>query len=148
GALVRAAGRRRQRCFSEPQPISDPRPRVSRLSLYIRLAASSSPPDVSPHSAPMRWRCLRAESTIGPPVDSIWGQTLKSPSNWAGNCSGTPVWSDQSGDVAEQADAKVSKTFEINSRVGSIPTIPIDSASGFAQRNDGGYRLRARPPER
>ena len=27
--------------------------------------------------------------------------------------------------MAEQADAKVSKTFEINSRVGSIPTIPI-----------------------
>lgn len=29
------------------------------------------------------------------------------------------------GDVAELADAKVSKTFEITSRVGSIPTIPI-----------------------
>lgn len=28
------------------------------------------------------------------------------------------------GDVAELADAKVSKTFEITSRVGSIPTIP------------------------
>jgi hypothetical protein len=30
-----------------------------------------------------------------------------------------------SGDVAELADAKVSKTFGITSRVGSIPTIPI-----------------------
>ena len=29
------------------------------------------------------------------------------------------------GDVAELADAKVSKTFGITSRVGSIPTIPI-----------------------
>lgn len=31
------------------------------------------------------------------------------------------------GDVAELADAKVSKTFGITSRVGSIPTIPIAS---------------------
>jgi hypothetical protein len=42
------------------------------------------------------------------------------------------------GDVAEQADAKVSKTFEITSRVGSIPTIPITSQeSGIRGRESG-----------
>ncbi len=34
------------------------------------------------------------------------------------------------GDVTEQADVRVSKTREITSRVGSIPTIPIKLGSG------------------
>jgi hypothetical protein len=45
------------------------------------------------------------------------------------------AWHPTIGDVAELADAKVSKTFGITSRVGSIPTIPTTLELGAIDRH-------------
>ena|SRR5215470_4364049 len=51
-----------------------------------------------------------------------WGSAEPNEVSGLSQLGWTRIWS--VGDVAELADAKVSKTFGITSRVGSIPTIP------------------------